>query len=77
MAATSHQLFVYDNGRKIKESKALEVIVTAIAVSADGGVTNTLTIKEGAGGAANTFDFGAKVLGNIASGTIRVYGVVK
>jgi len=69
MAATSHQLFVYDNGRKIKESKALEVIVTAIAVSADGGVTNTLTIKEGAGGAANTFDFGAKVLGNIASGT--------
>jgi hypothetical protein len=69
MAAANHQLFVFDNGRKIKDSKALEVLVAAIAVSADGGVTNTLTIKEGTGGAANTFDFGGKVLGNIASGT--------
>ena len=69
MAASSHKLFVWDNGRKLKESKGLEVLVTAIAVSADAGVTNTLTIKEGTGGAANTFDFAGKKIGNVAAGS--------
>ena len=69
MAASSQKLFVFDNGRKVKESKALEVLVTSVAVSADQGVTNTLTIKEGAGAAANTFDFAGKKVGNVAAGT--------
>lgn len=69
MAATNHQLYVFDNGRKIKDTKKLEILTKAIAVSADEGSTNILTISEGSGGAANTFDFAGKVIGNIGSGT--------
>ena len=64
MAAVNHQLFVYDNGRKIKDSNVLEMIVRAISVSADGN-NNGLTITEATG----KFDFNGKVLGNIAAGT--------
>lgn len=64
MAAVNHQLFVYDNGRKIKDSNDLEMIVRALSVSADGN-NNGLTITEATG----KFDFNAKVLGNIAAGT--------
>lgn len=64
MAAANHQLFVFDNGRKIKDSKLLEVLVKAVGVSANGN-DNGLTISEASG----KFDFNGKVLGNIASGT--------
>jgi len=64
MAAVNHQLFVYDNGRKIKDSNDLEMIVRALSVSADGN-NNGLTITEATG----KFDFNGKVLGNIAAGT--------
>lgn len=64
MAVANHQLFVYDNGRKIKDSKNLEVIVKALAVSADGN-SNGLNISESSG----KFNFNSKVLGGVAAGT--------
>lgn len=64
MAASNHQLFVFDNGRKIKDSKVLEVLVKAIGITADGN-DNGLTITESSG----KFSFNSKVLGGIADGT--------
>jgi len=75
MAAVNHQLFVYDNGRKIKDSNDLEMIVRALSVSADGN-NNGLTITEATG----KFDFNGKVLGNLgtpsANGQALVYDML-
>ena len=64
MAVGNKQLFVWSNGRKIVDSNVQEIIVRAIAVSADGN-SNGLNITESTG----KFDFNAKVLGNIAAGS--------
>lgn len=64
MAVVNHQLFVFDNGRKIKDSNDLEMIVKALAVSADGN-NNGLTISEASG----KFNFNSKVLGGVATPT--------
>jgi hypothetical protein len=75
MAVVNHQLFVYDNGRKIKDSNDLEVIVKALAVSADGN-DNGLTISESSG----KFNFNSKVLGGVASpsanGEVLIYDML-
>ncbi len=64
MAAVSHKLFVFDNGRKIKESNVLEVLIRSVSITADGN-NNGLTITESAG----KFDLNGKILGNIGAGT--------
>ena len=67
MAVSNYALFIYNNGRQVVDSKGLEVLVKSISVSADAGVTNTLTIKEGTAALANMFDFGGKVLANLGA----------
>lgn len=68
MAVSNYQIFLYVNGRELKDSKNLEALWKSLSVSADGGVTNTLTIKEGTAGNAGKFDFGNKKLGGITAG---------
>jgi len=67
MAVASKLVMLFTNGKKtFTDSKNLEVLWKSIGISADGGVTNTLTISEN----SNKFDFGSKVLGGITGGTV-------
>ena len=64
MASASFKVFYYLNGKQVRESKSLEVMMKSIAVTSDGGTT-VLTISESSG----KFSFGSKVLSGIVGGT--------
>lgn len=64
MAVSNQLLFVYSNGKKIKNSNALEILYKSVSVTSDGN-DNGFTITQGATG----FDFAGKKLVNLASGT--------
>lgn len=64
MAMSSHLFLVYNNGKKLTESKNLEALWKSIGVSADGN-NNGLNISEVSG----TFHFNSKKLTGVAGGT--------
>ena len=64
MASSNYQLFYFLNGKKINDSKRIELLLKTVGISSDLGTT-VLTISESSG----KFAFGNKVLGGIANGT--------
>jgi len=64
MAVSNYQLYLFLNGRVVKNTKDLEPLFKSLSVSADGN-SNGLDISEVAG----KFNFNSKVLSGIGSGT--------
>jgi len=72
MAMENKQLFVFAEGRKVKDSKLMEALFKSLGVSSDGN-SNGFNISQGAAG----FDFNAKKLTNLADGTDTTHAATK
>ena len=64
MASGNKKLFLWNLGRTIKNSNVMDALYRTLGVSSDGTDKST-NITESSG----AFDFNAKVLANIASGS--------